>query len=161
MLPPFIRNYVVQSIGGTPAIIRELLGDLPAESPAWNFRPDPERFTLREILAHLNDFDSFWLTATARMVNENHPNLPPRGDDYLNACAVLQNPLENLTELERLRPQLAEWFTALPEDQFSRGATRARIGEFTVEDAAVLIVAHDKYHLQQIVEWLQSLRSQA
>lgn len=159
-LSPHIRHYVLQGIYGMPKVIIRLVGSLPDDSPAWDFRPDPERFSLREILAHMADFDEVWLYRGERMMKEDSPELPNWDED----AAVIENnyaaarPGDSLDRLGKNRAFLSGWFKLRDDEDWARSATRPQVGTFTLEDAAVLILAHDAYHIQQITNWLFEYR---
>ena len=53
MLPSLARIYLISALEGTPDVLNGFLAPLGPEDQRWDFRPDPERFTLREVVAHL------------------------------------------------------------------------------------------------------------
>src|SRR5437879_4197786 len=61
MLPVFARKYVLAGLTGSPDVLEALLKDVGPNDPAWDKRPDPERFTIREVLAHLADWEGIFL----------------------------------------------------------------------------------------------------
>jgi uncharacterized damage-inducible protein DinB len=156
-MSPHIRHYLLSGIAGLPTILHHLVRGQDPNSPIWDFRPDPERFTLREILAHMSDFDEVWLYRFGRMVAEDGPDLP----NWDEAAAVIEknyaaaDPVLTQERLAASRAKLCAWLGERAEADWERGATRPQVGAFTIQDAAVLILAHDAYHIQQISNWLE------
>src|SRR5258705_4276683 len=76
MTPPAVHKYLVVALGGMPDVAERLLKDLHTEDPRWDFRPDPARFTLREVVAHLADWEPIHRERIQRMLEEDNPMLP-------------------------------------------------------------------------------------
>src|SRR4051795_4045891 len=73
MLPQYIRNYLIHGLNSTPDVIEYLLKDATPED--YDRRPDPERFTIREVVAHLADWEGVWLDRATKVVTEDKPAL--------------------------------------------------------------------------------------
>ncbi len=158
MLPVMARNYVVSSLSGAPDVYEYLLRDLSSNDERWDFSADPERFTLREVVTHLADYTEVCVGRFYRTLEENEPRFPTWNpsqiaidNDYAHSDA-----LESLRRLRQSRVQMSDIVRDLPLELWARAAYREGIGALTLEDQAVMVVAHDGYHLQQIVQWLQS-----
>ena len=55
MLPERIHLYLLLDLESAPEALARLLADV-TDPAAWDRRPDPDRFTLREMVAHLADW---------------------------------------------------------------------------------------------------------
>lgn len=156
MLPEPVRAYVLNSADHMPATLSALLSHLPPDSPVWETRPDADRFSLREIVAHLADWDDVWKERFTRTVSENAPQLNrPDVNQRMKEKGYAQaDPQESLAHLIQSRDALTAWLRALPADAWDRLAHLDRMGDLTLETQATLILAHDAYHLRQIAEWL-------
>ncbi len=157
MLFQMARNYVVSSLSGAPDVYEHLLRDLAPDDARWDFSPDAERFTLRGIVAHLADYTEVCVLRFRRTLEENEPHFPnwnpsqiALDNDYAHSDAR-----ESLRRLRESRAQMSEIVRDLPQEGWARGASREGVGALTLEDQAVMVVAHDGYHLQQIVQWLE------
>lgn len=157
MLSPFSRSYVLRGVAGTPAVLRHLLQGFDSNSELWDFRPDPERFSLREVLAHLADFDAVTSGRFQRMLAEASPELPNWDEDeaVISGNYAATDPLEKLAQLTASRKALSEFLTGLGEQDWARTATRPQLGNYTLAEGLVLMLAHDSYHIQQVAEWLE------
>ena len=78
MFHPYIRNYLLAGLAATPDILDALLKDAADDSPLWDARPDLERFTIREALAHLADWEPIWQARIIRIRDEDSPELRKR-----------------------------------------------------------------------------------
>lgn len=156
MLPEAGREYLLQGLAATPVVVDRLLRDATPEG--YDRRPDPERFTLREALCHLAEWEEVWQGRFRALCEEAHPTLPNRDpdeaaerNDYAHA--------EVASQLERFREgrrQLVMQLRELSPEQWQRTGTHAKWGDLTVEALATLVLGHDGYHLRQIVEWLDA-----
>jgi len=118
----------------------------------YDDRPDPERFTVREVIAHLADFEPVFRGRIERALKEDNPaveivdedlrvtegNYAGRGVDewfllYATERARTVDLIENLT----------------PEQQ-QRTMTHPILGTISVFQKAALILGHDAYHLEQL-----------
>ncbi|MBC8102464.1 MAG: DinB family protein [Cytophagales bacterium] len=148
--------YLVNSLDNTPAALTALLSPLPTNDPIWDTSPDPDRFPLREIVAHLADWEDVWRERLERTLIEDNP-LIPRPD--INQRAEKQgyadaDPQESLAHFQERRVRLTTWLRSLPTDAWSRPARFDRMGDLTMDGLVALALAHDSYHVRQISEWL-------
>ena len=156
MLPSVIRKYLVSALAGTPDVVERLLKDLDADDPRWDFRPNPDRFTLREVAAHLADWEPIHLERIVRMLEEENPMLP----DIDEGAVAIENdythsePHGSLEWLRGGRQKVIQKLETLGDAEWVRPGVRVTIGAITVEILAAFILAHDGYHTRQIAQWL-------
>jgi hypothetical protein len=153
-----VRQRMLTALEGVPAVLARLLQPLAPEAPAWDLRPDPERFTLREIAAHLADWELVWrerLDRTLAAASEI-PVLPYHDPDQRAAQFgyAASQPRQSLAVLHERRRDLVEWLRSLEEAEWDRSGRHERHGVMTVEMQAVQIMTHDGSHLQQVASWL-------
>lgn len=156
MLPPRARDFLLITLSGAPVVLERLLKSHTPTPSLWDTRPDPERFSLREVLAHLADWEPIARERLSRTCDEEHPFLPSRDptriaeeNDYAHS-----DPLKQLARFRDSRERLVEYLSALPENAWQRTAHRELTGDMTLEEQVVLVAAHDGYHLKQIAEAL-------
>ena len=157
MFPPYIKSYLVSALGGTPVVLSELVADLPADSPLWDKRPDPKRFTIRELIAHLTDWEPVCRERIVRTREEEVPFLPNWDEDQaaIDGAYEKTDPKEELERFAQRRTATAEVVASLLDEEWTRTAKRENVGELSIERQVMLILAHDGYHLRQTVEYLQ------
>jgi hypothetical protein len=160
LLPPPGRERLLVSLDNMSTTLSALLSSLPPGSPIWDTRPDPERFRLREIVAHLADWEEVGRGRFERTMAEDRPQIA-RPD--VNQRAEEQgycrtDPVKNLASFAERRTALVLWLRALPESAWGRVAHLDRIGDVSLEGLATLALGHDSYHIRQIAEWLAAAR---
>jgi len=157
MLNDFTRSYLLHGLEDSPVVLQHLMAQAPSD--AWDRRPDPDRFTLREIVAHLADWDEVWLERLDIMLTQDDTNahIPDRDpgqlardNDYSRAV-----PAESLQRFQTRRTELVSRLQNLQTDDWQRAGQHEARGPFTVEDLAVTALGHDNYHLAQVTEWVR------
>jgi hypothetical protein len=149
----YIQRYVLSGLRATPQIYTQLLNNL-TEAEA-DRRPDAERFTIREALAHLADWEPIFLTRGERIRDEDTPKLPgfDEGQLAIDRNYAAQSVHENLARFVSGRAASLAFFESLTPDQWERVGDRDEIGRITVSDLAVMMLGHDGYHAQQFIDY--------
>lgn len=147
------RQYLLTALEAAPDIFDHLLRDL-TEAEA-DFRPDEERFSLREVVAHLADWDEIFLARTKRTLAEHEPafedhNAGLRAHDrgYAHTHLAEQSQL-----FREHRARLVEFARGLSQEQWQHHCLHPRLGRVTLEAIVILVPIHDTYHVQQVIEW--------
>ena len=158
MINEAVRHYILQGISATPVVLTHLLQDTNRQ--IWDRRPDPERFTLREAVAHLADWESVWLARLGKVIKLDRPILPDLDTDQMAkehnySQADLQASLKTFQEGRKKILQLLE---KLELGQWSRTGNHTSRGTLSIQDLAVIILGHDNYHLAQVAEWTDADR---
>ena len=153
---PYLVSYLLNALDATPLLIAEYfegLSDAKADK-----RPDPKRFTMREVICHLADFEPIFRGRMERMASEELPKLENRDEgqiaienDYAHADVEEQTGI-----YLRERAKTVAFLTQLPAEHWSREGVRENVGNVTIEDIAHLLVVHDIYHLKQLSDYTKS-----
>ncbi len=155
---PAIKRYALLALEGTPEVLDALLKSTPADAEVWDARPDPERFSLREMIAHLADWEPIWLMRIERTLTEDHPTLPDLDENQMvvdNGYAQ-QNPHANLIRFRQGREQVVPKLRSLSEAAWERTAYRDTLGDLNIEGITAMMLGHDGYHTRQAAEWIKS-----
>ncbi len=154
MLPKYVQGLVLGAIGGLPLMLETILAT--AYVADYDKRPDIERFTIREVLAHLADWDAVWTDRVNLILIEDNPSfsrLDPSqmaiDRDYAHF-----DYLESLRRIADNRIKLVALFEGLSDEQWDRTGTLV-MGPVSVEQLATMAIVHDNYHMRQIAEWLK------
>jgi len=155
MLVERARRYLATALAGTPAVVARLLRGAGPDD--YDRRPDPERFTLREVIAHLADWEGVWWERLEAVRTRHRPVLPGYDEgqwaiDHDYAHADVERQLACFAERRRRLVALLE---SLGPQDWERVGLHTEVGEITLEGLAVLVLGHDGYHTRQIAEWLQ------
>ena len=113
MLPEKARFYLMKGLESAPVVIKRMLRT--ADSVDWDRRPDPERFSLREVLSHLADWEPIWLERIRRMAEEDNEHRAKGGRRAMSSygrAALLRlrcdAVLSGLRQLRELLPHCGE-----------------------------------------------------
>ena len=156
--PVAARSYLLKALSGTPDVLAKLLEGIDGSDPIWDRRPDPDRFTLREVLAHLADWEPIWKLRFERMRDEEHPFLESIDEEkmVIDNDYAHQDPIASLERYRTSRTALVALLGSLDESVWDKTGNREFVGELTVQMLASLIQSHDGYHLHQIVKWIEA-----
>lgn len=156
MMPAAVHKYLIAALSGLPDVAERLLAGLHTDDPRWDFRPDPARFTLREVVAHLADWEPIHRERIRRMLEEDNPLLPDVDEqktaidnDYAHS-----DPHGSLEWIRGGRQKVVQLLETLGAEEWERPGFRDPVGPVTIEVLATFIAAHDGYHLRQIAQWL-------
>lgn len=158
MLHFYAKRYVLSALEGTPDVLEQLLRGVSAEDPAWDRRPDPERFTIREVLAHLADWEEVFLDRLTRTREQEEPVLQgyDEGQVALDRDYAHQDSYANLARFRKGREKLIAFLRSMNDAEWGRIGRHTEIGPISLESQAALICGHDGYHTWQIAQWLKS-----
>jgi hypothetical protein len=153
---PSIDQIALEVIQRTPGVLRALLAELPAD---LSEAPNPEGWSLKDIVAHLVDVeDGVMVERITRMLESERPfihSIDPPG--RLAAGGYASRSLADLLDaLARARSTHVAWLAGLTEAQLARSGEHDEAGEIYVVDLAHQWAAHDMAHLRQIALMLQT-----
>jgi uncharacterized damage-inducible protein DinB len=152
-IPERVRAYSIQAMEATPKVLARLLHDITGVEA--DRRPNSERFTIREAVAHLADWEPIWLGRLRSIVEEEKPFLPGYDEgqfaiehDYANA-----DPIEQAMIFATGRAALVAYVANVPLELWNRLGHHGEMGDIRFGEFITLLLAHDGYHLKQIVEF--------
>ncbi|MDR3707799.1 MAG: DinB family protein [Capsulimonadaceae bacterium] len=155
-IPAKNREYLLIALSGTPVILLGLLDGLKQDSPVWDRVVEQDRFTLREILAHLADIEPVFLGRIERIHKEDSPMLPNFDEekaaidhDYAHSDVE-----KSFARFQTVRARLIGVLEGLPEDAWLRTGVKDGV-TWTLHQWVVQTLAHDGYHLRQAAEWIR------
>ncbi|MDX1934102.1 MAG: DinB family protein [Capsulimonadales bacterium] len=151
-------DYLLNAIGHTPVTLNALLSARDGGDPVWEGRTDPDRFRLREVVAHLADWEAIFRERLERIVTEEHPLLlRPDPDERARAQGyATADPHECLLRFAARRTETVAWLRTLETERIERTGHLDRLGDLSLHTLVVLILGHDAYHLRQTAESLQA-----
>ncbi len=153
MVETVMRDHMLQALSATPVLLQRLLR---GAQPDWDRRPDPARFTLREALAHLADWEAIWRQRVEAIARAPGSAIQGRDPDELarkNAYAQ-QDPLANLVRFAEGRAAYVAALKTLDVAGWAKAGRHSDYGPITVGQVAQYALGHDAYHLRQVSEWL-------
>lgn len=151
-----LPKYILSGLEASPVVVSELLRGKPEST--FDKHPDPERFSLREVICHLADWEGVWLDRMQRMASEDKPTLPgyDEGQWAIDHKYSEANAQEQITKFIEGRKALVEFLKGLAPEQWERTGIHSQWGMISIQSLATLVIGHDGYHTKQIVEWINS-----
>jgi len=121
-----------------------------------DFAPSPEKWSIRQILAHLADSEIVCSDRFRRVIAENNPTLAGYDQDAWTAHLNYKRrkTADSLDLFRRLRQENYELMKDLPEEVFARTGTHTERGSMTL----LQLVAYDAEHHEKHAQQLQELR---
>ena len=119
---------------------------------AFDVRPDPERFSFREVIAHLADWEPIMLGRIKAAVETPGSTVQPYDEwqwaidhDYAS-----QDPREKLEDFRKARAETTDYVTKIPREKMANTVIHPERGTLTAADIAHTLVCHDLYHIVQL-----------
>ena len=154
LLPSKTREHVLTGLTATPRVLALLSGPLSPDSPVWELSL-PGRFTLRETMAHLADWDEIFLKrAQATLKGEATVADPDSGKVAEEKRYRLLDPHDSVRRYAQARYKLVQYFRELKPDDWTRSTVHPRHGEMTMEVQAVHVLGHDGYHMDAVTSMM-------
>jgi uncharacterized damage-inducible protein DinB len=149
------RIVLLQALASTPNDLRLMVQSLPAN--LVHQRPDPDNWSIAEILCHLIDIEARYRQRLYTVVHEGNPSLPALHPDetQYNEKATLD---ELLHQFGTAREVTVAFLQELSMKQWQRPAVHANWGATTLRYLVQQLVDHDINHLNQAVETRQRLK---
>jgi uncharacterized damage-inducible protein DinB len=122
-----------------------------------------ERFTVREVVAHLTDWETIFLDRMRAAVERAGTEIAvyDEGERALEFAYNTLNPLAEARRLRDLRGDTIRYLQGVPEAAWLNKVLHPERGEMSLMDLAAMILGHDMYHVEQLTEVLESLEAKA
>jgi len=144
---------VMAILASTPDKLRREIAQMSTKE--IKTRPAPEKWSVQEILAHLDDVEEIGMRArVAAMIEADNPLLPSFDQEKRaeERKYSRKNPTESLASLSRQRKANLKWLRKLKPSQLKRRGTHQKVGELSVRELVTEWAFHDLSHLRQILE---------
>jgi hypothetical protein len=144
---------VIAILASTPDKLKREIASMSLQE--MKTRPAPNKWSVQEVLAHLDDIEEIGMRArVAAMVETENSNLAPidqekRAEDMKYNR---KNPLRSLAGFARQRRSNVKWLKRLKPAQLRRKGRHQQVGELSVEELVTEWAFHDLGHLKQILE---------
>lgn len=128
-----------------------------AAGPELDFVPEPGRWSVRQIVAHLADSEIVAAERLRRVLAEENPLLVAFDQDaWARALGYERRRIADSLDLfRRLRAENHHLLAGLPEASFGRSGTHSERGRITLRELVASAVEHVESHARQI----QALRA--
>jgi hypothetical protein len=133
----------------TPVILEILLRDLPQDLLEW--KPAPERWSIVEVLAHMNVIEGLYKQRAKLIMLDPSPNLP-KFIPHSESEARQKSAARHLEEFGTLRRAFVVYLHSIPTAAGSRTGQHYEMGTITLSQMLHELANHDLGHLRQIAE---------
>lgn len=155
------RDELLAMLEATGPALQRLAGNL--DDAALDFRPAPDAWNIREVLAHLVDDEAFIMRQRlARIVKEERPHLEPHDEQqwYASRNTARDGRDVLLGDFQVQRAASLNALRLLRPSDWQRVGFQPEIGEFTADVWLEHWADHDTVHLNQIEETLRVYQQQ-
>jgi len=149
-----MNPYLSIALPLAPIGFRRIIEAIPASR--WDESLDGSRFTPREVIAHLADWEPIFLERLQTGVNNPGSTLTTYDIDQRSAEKGYGNTdmAEQLRRFSERRGATIAYIQDLSAEDFSKEVVHPERGRMTVGDVANMIVGHDSYHYEQLTAYL-------
>jgi len=146
-----VDPYLVRALEMTPRLVEN---ELRRGSADYDMRPDPDRFSMREVVAHLADWEPIMLTRIKAGVENpgSTINAYDEGKMALDNNYAATDPMERLRTWKADRAKSIQYITNLTDADFAKPVVHPERGRMLVGDIAHMLVSHDIYHVEQLAD---------
>lgn len=156
--PVGLLNYVFGALSATPVVLGHLVRGIEPGDSIWDFRPNSDRFTLREAIAHLADWEEIFIGRIIATRDQVNPILKSVDEGELctlrNYSSTDVN--ESIAKFINGRNSLLALVQSLDTECWDRKCHREFVGDIDMYQLVTIIMGHDAYHLRQVAEYLET-----
>ena len=154
LLPTKTREHVLTGLSSTPRVLGLLSGPLNPQSPVWELAL-PGRFSLKETIAHLADWDDVFLKrAQATVRGETVVDDPDSGKVATEKKYSRLDPHDSVRRFGQARFRLLQFFRGLGPADWTKSSVHPRHGAMSLEVQLVHVLGHDGYHMDAITSMM-------
>lgn len=143
-------SQLIDSYAQGPELLRNaVVGMSPAEMDA---RPIPGKWSAREVICHIADFEPVYADRMKRVVAEHEPTMFGGDPDlFAQSLAYDKRDLTNeLVMIAAVRQHVCEILRSLPEAAFARVGLHNEAGPLSLETLLKNVTNHIPHHVQFI-----------
>ncbi len=152
-----MNPYLLKSIGLGPTVVRRLVNLIPDSKIDVALGPD--RFTVREVVAHLADWELLFRGRMDRALTRPETSIVvhDEGQRAIEMKYSQSNLDEQLNIFSTQRQKTKLLLHSLTEEELAKCFIHPANGLMSITDQANMLLGHDMYHIEQLSAYL-SLR---
>lgn len=147
-----MNSYLFPALESTVDIVGHQFRQLPQSS--WDVPTHSDRFTPREVLAHLADWEPILLDRIKAAVLTPGATIEAFDEGQMaldNGYASIE-PSASLASFKAARAKTVEFLKSVPHDDWQKTIIHPERGPLSVYDIANMVACHDVYHVKQLIE---------
>ncbi len=148
------NTYLLPGLRLSPIAVERLI--LAIGPGRYDSRTGSERFTVREAIAHLADWEPIFLHRLQTAVNSPGSEIEDldEGEFAIRNNYASKDPVAEAKRFKEGRAALVAYLESLPSEAWGNTVVHPIRGEMSVYDWANCIVGHDVYHIENFTEFL-------
>lgn len=149
-----MKGYL-SSLKNTPKTLVNIVDQVKPDR--YNDHTEPDRFNLRELIAHLADFDDIFLDRL-RLAHESPGATVTSFDPDARATEKHYSTRDVHHELdvfENRRRNLCDFLVGLSDEDWKKQFHHPELGDVSIESYANIILAHDLSHVSHATSYLR------
>jgi len=125
---------------------------------AFDIRPDQKRFSMREVIAHLADWEPIFLGRMKRALEAPGSTIESYNEEEraIQEDYASKSPHEQMNVWKTERRKTIDFLESISSEDWKKTVEHPERGALTIEDIAHTLVCHDLYHLEQLQEMLDA-----
>ncbi len=135
-----------------PEMLRQAVAGMPQGQ--LDARPIPGKWSIREVVCHIADYEPVYADRMKRVIAENEPVISGGSPDAMAARLAYgsRDIEEELALIELVRKQMARILRALQPEDFQRRGIHDKRGPTTLAELVERITGHIPHHAARIEE---------
>jgi len=148
------NRYLMIGLAKAPAAMSRLINKIDPDR--YDEAPDPDRFSVREAIAHLADWEPIFLTRLQAAVDNPGSSIPDidEGEMAILGDYRSRDPRAEAERFAQGRREVIKYLDSIPKEKWANTVVHPERGSMTVYDWANCIVGHDVYHIEHFTEYL-------
>jgi len=150
-----VNPYLIGELLDGPVIIKSLIRQITG--PKLDQPTEPGRFSPREVVAHLADWEPVFLERMQSAVGGSCPSVQVYDEaDWAIEHGYGKSDVLAQADLFRDRRQdTIDFLKTLTPEQWKLTFNHPERGELSIEDQGNMLLGHDLYHIRQLMEVLE------
>jgi len=150
-----MNAYLFPGLELSPRIVEQIVKQIPGAR--YDDKTDPDRFSLREAVAHMADWEPILRDRIVLAVEK--PDSPVQGMDESVRATDKNYPAWDVTESLRTfsaeRAKTIAFLRSLAVEDWSKAVDHNEKGRQTVMDQANQFLGHDLYHIEHLMGFFE------
>lgn len=151
--------YLLEGLASGPSVIATILRQFDAADFDMPF--DPTRFTVREVVAHLADWEEIWRERAEHGQNQTKVAVlaMDEGERAAEQNYATWDVEKSLDLYRQRRSDFVERVRALSPEEMDRTYLHPAFGPISMWVHCMLLAGHDLYHIQQLLDYQAAARA--
>lgn len=148
-------HYLFAGLELGPVLYERLARTVPQR--LWDQRVEADRFTLREVLAHMADWEPIFQARMQQAMSEPGSMITAydesqRAIDLNYGSAKVE---ASLQAFRQERTATVALLRSICPEQWTQAAIHPERGPMTLASLAAMVLGHDTYHVEQFTDYLE------